>query len=215
MPTKKLIRKILPDNRGSYITEAAVILPVLIIGLCALTMIIRIIGMCEDVCFITAEEVLETDFQANQNKFAVSLCTELEERVSNEVTGDVVVTDFRYLYDSADMSDLIAIEVRTGFNVTNIIGIKGKIEFEEKLLTRGFTGLYRRGDRLSQEDFMSRGRSWEVMIFPKYGIRYHVSGCRYVKDMGEEDPCVTAMQKEDAELRGYTPCRICGGAAVV
>ena len=69
---KKRIRKTICDRSGSYITEAAVFLPVLIISLCALTLLVRIIGICEEVCFITAEEILETDLQAYKNKITVS-----------------------------------------------------------------------------------------------------------------------------------------------
>ena len=46
---KKRIRKTICDRSGSYITEAAVFLPVLIISLCALTLLVRIIGICEEV----------------------------------------------------------------------------------------------------------------------------------------------------------------------
>ena len=45
--------------------------------------------------------------------------------------------------------------------------------------------------------------------------RYHVPGCMYVKDTEKKKWRTTSMQKEEAERRGYTPCRICGGAAVV
>ena len=87
---KKRIRKTICDRSGSYITEAAVFLPVLIISLCALTLLVRIIGICEEVCFITAEEILETDLQAYKNKITVSLCAELEERISQ--VSDICLT---------------------------------------------------------------------------------------------------------------------------
>lgn len=212
---KKRIRKTICDRSGSYITEAAVFLPVLIISLCALTLLVRIIGICEEVCFITAEEILETDLQAYKNKITVSLCAELEERMSQEISGDYEVTGFRYLFDSRGVRDLIALEAEMRFRVANVTGIDGMIEFEGKLLTRGFTGLYRRGRRLAAEEFNHMGRSWEVLVFPRYGTRYHVPGCMYVKDTVKKKWRTTSMQKEEAERRGYTPCRICGGAAVV
>ena len=52
------------------------------------------------------------------------------------------------------------------------------------------------------------GRSWEVLVFPRYGTRYHVPGCMYVKDTEKKKWRTTSMQKkklseEDIRRAGY------------
>lgn len=215
MNLTKIIRKKISEKRGSYVTEAALFMPALIICVCALILIIRIIGCWENICFITAEKVLETDMKAYKNKYTASLCSELEKEVSENVPADFRTVKFRYLFTRGGVSDLIELKTSGTFRVTNIIGINGKIRFEEQLLTRGFTGARNDGKGLSREEFMKPGAACEVLIFPRYGIRYHSPGCVYVRNRDEDDGRVMSIQKEDARRKGYTPCNVCGGAAVV
>lgn len=44
-----------------------------------------------------------------------------------------------------------------------------------------------------------------VYVFPSYGEAYHRPGCDSIKKF------TVAMEKEQAEHRGYTPCSKCGG----
>ena len=206
------IDSMLSNRSGSYIVEGAVFLPALIISVCALTLIIRIIGLCENVCFITAGKVLEADMEAYKNKFTVSLCNELEEAVREEVPGDFDVTAFRYLYRSGQAEDLILIEEKAVFTVVNVIGIDAGIEFELSLLTRGFTGERQDEKRLTEAEFLAAGRSAEVTVFPKYGRRYHDGDCFYVQER-EGESGMMVMQMREAQMRGYTPCLVCGGGS--
>lgn len=113
------------------------------------------------------------------------------------------------------MTDLIAIEATGQFNVVNAIGVNGKIRFEEKLLTRGFTGALQNGEPLAEDEFCRGGLSQEVVVFPKYGIRYHEPDCYYVTQQEKDNPCKLEMEREDASRKGYTPCKVCHGAANV
>jgi hypothetical protein len=45
-----------------------------------------------------------------------------------------------------------------------------------------------------------------VVYVTRTGTRYHVSGCRYLRQSR------IPVSKKDAEARGYTPCRVCGGS---
>ncbi len=63
----------------------------------------------------------------------------MESRISEQNPVDFNITGFRYLYRRGEMTDLISVEGEAEFNVVNAIGIDGKINFEESLLTRGFT----------------------------------------------------------------------------
>lgn len=214
MNLRRVIDKKINDKRGSYIVEAALTLPVLIICVCALVLTIKIISCCENMCFATAEEMLNIDLEAYKFNNAVSLCKDIEERLKKEDVSDFKITRFRYLYNQGGMTDLVAFEAKAKFKVVNAVGINGEIEFEEKLLTRGFTGTLQGGEALRETDFCKDISSCKVFVFPKYGVRYHRESCKYVRQYGEE-ACKLKMEKEDAKRKGYTPCKACGGAANV
>lgn len=214
MNSTNIIDKKLYGKRGSYILEAAVFLPILILCVSALILIIRIIGECENICFSTAEEVLEIDLGAYKYKNSVSLCNETERRISEENPVEFKITGFKYLFSSGGITDLIALEGEAEFNVVNAVGIDGKINFKERLLTRGFTGTFNMGSSLSEADFQAIGGSYRVKVFPRYGGRYHQRDCFYVAER-YKDEYSREMEKEEAVRRGYLPCKICGGAANV
>ena len=74
MNLMNIIDKKFGDKRGSYILEAAVFLPILILCVSALILIIKIVGICENICFSTAEEVLAIDLESYKYNNSVSLC---------------------------------------------------------------------------------------------------------------------------------------------
>lgn len=45
-----------------------------------------------------------------------------------------------------------------------------------------------------------------IVYITRTGARYHVDGCRYLRQSR------IAVTKKEAEARGYTPCRVCGGS---
>ena len=201
--------KIIRNRRGSYIAEAALTLPVFILCVTALALIIRIIAVCENIGFVTALEARDISLSS------VSLCTEknIEKRVceENPRLTDFRITNLDYLYSDGNIDDLIGINSRSIFTVENPIGIYGQIEFTEGLLLRGFTGAERREEPLSEEDFTDYEKSQPVVVFPRYGIRYHVKTCRYVRQEYDGQEYRMEMELEDAKLKGYTACMICGG----
>ncbi len=203
------------NKRGSYIVEGALLLPILILSICALALTIKVIEVCEDICFTTAQEVLKIDLGAYKFNNSVSLCNDMEEKISKANLTSFEITRFKYLYNQNQMTDLIAVDAEGEFNVTNPIGIGGQIHFGERLLTRGFTGTIQEGTPLSLDEFCGTGASYKVKVYPKYGERYHTKNCIYVKQSKEDGDRKIEMQKEDALRKGYTACKKCGGAANV
>lgn len=214
MSSTSIIKEKVFDRKGSYIVEAAIFLPILILSVSALILIIRITGICENICFSTAQDVIKMDLEAYKYKNSVSLCKETEERIKEENPVDFRVTRFSYLYSSGGMTDLIAFEAEADFNVVNAVVRDAKISFEEKLLTRGFTGTLNIGKNLDEAEFKQNRPTCKVVIFPKYGNRYHSKTCRYVNEIYKNE-YKQEIEKEEAAKRRYLPCKICGGAANV
>lgn len=199
------------NKRGSYIVEASITLPLLIISICSLMFIVKIIATCEAITFVTSNSLLDTIFGYNIGFNEKSLCKDVEE-ISKSLS-DFKVTKYRYLYEDNEMTDLIALDVKVDFSVTSAIGINGNISFTEELLCRGFTGTSQKKSPLPEADFNQLKCATLIYVFPKYGERYHIGECRYIKKSEIENGYIVRMDREDALRKGYTPCIVCQGAA--
>ncbi len=189
-------------------------LPVLILCICAMALLIHVIGICENIGFYTAEEMHKICLEAyNGNKPSSVQALHLRQKIlrENPRLTKFAVKKFRYLYEENGICDLIRLQTESVFTVENPVGIRGKIRFQETLLARGFTGKLEKGSSLGAEDFARSENSQKVWIFPKYGIRYHKASCRYVRDYSGGDEYRMELEAEDAKSRGFTPCTICGG----
>jgi len=196
--------------------EAALTLPVMIVCVTALALIINIIAICENICFVTAREMRDMSIKAywEQSEAMLPLYDFIiEESVyeANPKLTEFRVKNLDYLYSDGNIDDLIGISTRADFTVENPLGIYGEIVFDQEILCRGFTGARQEGRPLTEAEFQQGGTSRTIVIFPKYGVRYHVPACRYVKQEYEGEEYRLEMEEEDARRKGYTPCLVCGG----
>lgn len=133
----------------------------------------------------------------------------------NPTLQQFTVQNFDYLYTDGStgvtIEDLIAIDTEAVFEVKNPVGIYGRISFTQGLLSRGFTGAERTKDPLRASDFSDGEASRIVVVFPKYGYRFHAKTCRYVKQEYAGEAYRLEMEFRDAEGKGFTPCLICKG----
>ena len=207
-PMKELQRK-----KGSYLLEAVMTLPICILAIVALALVIRIISICQSISFLTAKEVKEISLYTNSFMYTVSLCNKIEDSVLRECDA---LTDFRvkkvdYLHRAENIDDLIGVTTEAKFAVENPAGLTGKIVFTEKLLTRGFTGALQDASPLEEGAFTQNGASHKVLVFLRYGEKYHLPSCSVVKrETGEQNEGIE-MDREDARRKGYSACRLCGG----
>lgn len=214
--TGKMRRKLRSplDKTGSYITEAAMSLPVLILCIIALALIIRIIAVCENISFVTAREIKDIDLAAYRAESSYGIGKiAIEESVleENPKLTSFEVTQLSYRYAANGIDDLIGVQTQANFKVENPIGILGKISFTQGILSRGFTGKILDAQPLSASEFMSADESCPIVVFPKYGERYHTKDCRYVRKYDDDEAYKLEMEKEDAKAKGYTPCSVCKG----
>lgn len=196
--------------------EAALTLPVFIVCVLSLALIINIIAVCENICFTVSQEMRDMNLQAywQQSEAAMPLYDWfIEESVyeSNPRLTEFKVKNLDYLYSDGNIDDLTGVSIRADFTVDNPLGVYGEISFDQDIVSRGFTGSRQEQSPLSADDFTQGGTSRTVVVFPKYGIRYHIPSCRYVKQEYEGEEYKLEMESEDARRKGYTPCLVCGG----
>ena len=126
------------NKRGSYLVEAAIIMPILIISVCSLILVIRIVAICENITYITSTNLIDTMFFYDNKLNIFTLCGDIED--GSPSFSNFKVKKLKYLYDDGNMDKLIALDAEAKFHVFNVIGIDGNIIFEEKILCRAFAG---------------------------------------------------------------------------
>jgi len=208
------LKKSINNKRGSYLIEATISLPIFIISVLALALLINIITICEGISFNLSNDVHEATknaYELRNSGLVERLIIQNDLKNVSDRIDNLDIEKFKYLYESNGIDDLIATDIEANFSVLNPIGIEGKISFNLGLLARGFTGKYNDGNTLRVSEFESKEGSKVVVIFPRYGERYHTKNCRYVKQDYGDNSYHIEMEREDAKRKGYTACKVCLG----
>ena len=105
---RRNIKNFVGGNSGSYITEGALSLPVLIICVCSLVIIIRITAICENITFLLAGEMNRVGLEAYKKINYVSSCKSVERAILKGETAlsDIDVTEWRYFFGKENISTL-------------------------------------------------------------------------------------------------------------
>ncbi|MCI8610073.1 MAG: hypothetical protein HFE73_10550 [Firmicutes bacterium] len=205
--------KVWRNKQGSYLVEATLTLPVFVLAVIALAFLIEIVGICEEIGHITAREVKENALITEQSMSAMALSGQIEEQVKKrcEKLTDFQVKKVKYLFHGQHSYDLIGVVTQANFIVKNSVGIGGKIQFTEQVVARGFTGCLQDAAPLEASAFYQKDGATRVMVFPKYGKRYHVPSCSVVSHEEQRGNKGWEMACEDADRKGFTACLLCGG----
>lgn len=201
------------DSKGSYLVEATLTLPVMILASISLALIINMIAACETIGFVTSCQLKKHLIIENSLFNTVSLCTGLEAEIVDQCPQ---ITDFKIKavrggYRSGEIYDLVSITTETSFQVFSSAGIGGEAVFEEKLMARAFTGSVQDASPLNEAAFTQGGSSRQVIIYPKYGERFHKSSCKIVQQQSLDGNSGWMMDAEEANRQGFSPCQVCGG----
>lgn len=201
------------NKRGSYIVEGAMALPLFIVAVISLALIIRMIGVLELVTFNVSKTFKILAIEKNITKQAISPEMQIYYSTlkNNKRLRHFLIKDFDSEYSENAIKDMIMIKTRSRLNVSHVLGIDGKIAFDFNLLGRNFTGKKEGLNPLGEEAFRENQSSYEVVIFPKYGTRFHKKSCFYVNKKYKTEATKIEMEREDAIRKGYTPCEICRG----
>ena len=199
MYLKKLISK-----KGSYLVEAVISLPILIIAMITLNSIILMYACIEDCNFIAANEIRRGAAEAIIADTSIAV----PHRVRKEVTGKYKRIESARLVDSMyrdskwGIDELIAFDYRLTLYSPNPLGINARADYDLSLVTRAYTGCERDEDNMDASEFMDED-SEPVFLFPKRGERYHSEGCGFLKAASRSAALTSAIKKR------YRSCPLC------
>ena len=191
------VHKRLRDDRGMYIVEASIILPLFIASMVMVISIIPVILTCENIVFSCADELR---LDAARSAFAgshIAFPAAATARVLSENRGisTFMVTSYRNGVSENDIDDLIKTRFTARFrNGISLIPVNG-IKFTGNITARAYTGSYHKvGDDYD---------GTIVYIFPERGEKYHKKGCRYL-----EAHCHMTTLSDEVMMK-YHACPLC------
>lgn len=246
-------------KKGYIIVEAAIFMPVLIIGLCSLCFMIKYGMLCEKAYVIAMDETKTLMRDMYTPAAAPEGPGKLEERLETELShvesADVSGVMPQFPFPMADSVKRWKISFSVGLPVHIDVGTGSTAPAGFAVVFRPFVGKDNSSASFESPEEPEVYR--EVWVFPKAGERYHTPACSFVQRTPRQmlltqgvklkySPCklcsaaglpngsvvycfksegskyhrascglvesyVMSMDKSDAEAKGYTPCKVCGG----
>lgn len=162
-----------PSKKGSYIVEAAVILPAFVITVFLLISIILAIGTWENLSYGCIEELrlemAKNPIRKNLPALPVSVYSRVQRE--NHNLSFFYVSKYKYLYRDHDIDDLILIAFKGKLDKKNPLGAVSTLKYSGKIVGRAFSGTYYGG---------KNDGGATVYIFPDKGEKYHNENCGYL-----------------------------------
>ena len=196
--------KMLINKKGSYITEAAISLPVFIIAVIVLNSVILMYACIEDCSFIAAGELRRGAAEAviADTSIAVPYRIRKEIEENHSQVHSVRLTDAGFRCRRWGIDELLLIDMRLTLKTRNPLGIKAEADYELALATRAYVGRERDESNMTADEFADEDAK-AVYIFPKRGEKYHSKGCSFLRAAS------TSAALSASIKRKYKTCPLC------
>jgi len=193
-------------RKGSYTLEAAIFLPIFIVGILTVTFTIRMVATSENITFAATDEVRVAAASAYNMPVSPFFEQHLEKRLieENDDASDIDVSEFRYLHQGEDIDGLISFRADYWIGTGLPLGMVDGMTFSQKHLCRGFIGRSIEGTPISFDEMETDGQGSLVWLFPMDGTKYHGRSCSFIASYPVQVVLNAAIRNN------YTPCRKCG-----
>jgi hypothetical protein len=195
-------------KKGSYTLEAAIFLPLFIVGILTLGFTIRMIATAENITFAATDEARLAAGYAYNIPMAPFFPSNLENRIidENPDTSHVDVGEFRYLYQSREADGLISFRLNYWIGTGLPLGMIDGMDVSQQYRCRGFIGRTAEGTPISFDEMEQNSLAIMVWLFPEGGKKYHRRSCTFVSSY----PIQIILNQEIRKR--YEPCPKCGSA---
>ena len=210
MSILKNIKYYLHSRKGSLAVEAAIILPLFIIGILTLGYLIKFTMASEGVFHALADETGKFTAQTASILGISAYEKDVRERVESESLGDVTAADVHGLYhipyigkNGNTYTSLVGVSVTwdTPIKLPRLAG--DDLNGQMTILARAFVGGSNSGNHLAFSDMENDDDGIIVWVFPRAGERYHSEHCRYIENNPRE-------RLLDRSVRSnYNACELC------
>ena len=196
--------RILINKKGSYILEAAIVLPLFISAVIVMNSVILMYTCIEDCNFIAANELRRSAAEA----VIADTSLTVPYRIKKEILGkhsqveSMKLTDAGFRTSRWGTDELIAVSFRMKLKGYGSPAFNAGAHYDLSLVTRAYVGRERDEAAMSADEFMDKDAE-AVFIFPKRGEKYHSESCDFLKAASR-----SAALNEEIR-RKYHSCPLC------
>ncbi len=210
------------NKRGSLFVEASILFPMFLLAILSICVLIRIIGTEENTIRSFAEEgqkiakeAYVTQLDVMPESYSIELLegivhgTLLELRMlerlkkEDQLLKNPGIDRFSYLFSEGDRTGLIQCSIVYDIQLPMPLNFYRQLEFEQRLLFRGFIGAENHGEGMGFDSMEEPGDAEIVYVFPRAGERYHQLHCRIIEVYPREMILSPSLRKR------YSPCKLC------
>lgn len=196
------------SKKGSYTLEAAILLPIFIVGILTLGFTIRMISTAENITFAATDEARIASTVAYNLPMYPFFAENLKDRIleENEFATSVTVEDFHYLDQTFEMDGIISFRTDYWIETGLPLGMVDGLEMSQVFHCRGFIGRSIAGNPFPFEEMENDATANTVWIFPEEGTRYHAKSCSFISAYPMQMVLNQDIKKH------YEPCQRCSSA---
>jgi hypothetical protein len=192
-------------KKGFITVEAAIFLPVFIIGVLTIAYLIKFMSIQEGVFHTLTDESRVLSSEAVLNPVSIGFESKLKSRIYGEYgnnISDLNLENFRYLYANGERG-MISMDLDYNINVKLPIPFYKTMPVSESLIFRGFVGQKTYRASIQFEEMEKEKESNIVWVFPRSGGRYHKESCTYISSKPRE------MLMSNSIRGRYESCSLC------
>lgn len=198
----------LRDEKGSFTVEAALCLPLFLLGVLTIAFCIRIVGVQGAVMQIAADETgrlaLDTYAAPAGVLFEPALTARVYEQCEDVSRADV--RGFRYLVQRSGRDGIISYSLLCDVDLPLPFPAAKGQQIRTTVAARAWIGKQSAGEPMPFSEMEEDGNSITVWVFPQRGERYHTAGCTFVANKPRQMVLTQSLKGR------YDPCPICDSA---
>lgn len=198
------LRNCLQSRKGSYIVEAAIVLPVFLVAVIVMNSVILMYACIESSSFTAACELRRSSAEAAFSDTSALLPFRLKSELESEHSQihTTRVTDYGYRVSRWGQDELIALTIDMDLRTANPLGLKARAEYDLSLVTRAYVGKIRDNPAMTADE-LAGGNAEPVFIFPKRGEKYHSAGCGFLTAASTSGVLTSSVRAK------YKSCPLC------
>ena len=205
------IRTYRNTKKGFLTVEAAIFLPIFLIGVLTFAYLIKFMAIQERVFHSFADEARALSSEAVVNPLGAPFFEpELKSRLYSENginISNVEVDHFNYLTDGGTYG-MISMDLNYDVNVRLPMPFYSSLPVSESLLFHAFVGKRMSQEAMGFDELEKEKESHLVWIFPASGKKHHANSCTYIAAEPREAIMSLSIKKS------YDACRICEAADI-
>ena len=199
------------NKKGYFTLEAAIVLPIFVIGILSIGYCMKIFSTAETITYSMMDETGHLAAQAYGKPVAPGFPAELKQRIreENERIRHIKITEFQYRHSGRGKTDLITVACRYQLDLSLPLRLQDNFEMESKIQCRGFVGKNSRGSPMDFKEMEKNGDASLVCIFPMWGKKFHKETCIYVTNNPRQMVLTAELKKR------FKACELCGAERVL